>query len=33
MNREVFVYVDTDGSRRLVGRLWTRSRKGPSVDT
>jgi len=28
MDREVFVYVDTDGSSRLVGRLWTRSRRG-----
>lgn len=28
MGREVFVYVDTDGSPRLAGRLWARSRKG-----
>jgi len=28
MDREVFVHIDTDGSPRLVGRLWTRSRRG-----
>ena len=27
MDREVFVYVDLDGARHLMGRLWARVRK------
>lgn len=28
MNREMFVYIDLQGKPILVGRLWSRIRKG-----
>ena len=28
MDREVFVYIDLEGKQHLVGKLWTRTRKG-----
>lgn len=28
MDREIFVYVDLEGTPHLVGRLWTRTRRG-----
>lgn len=33
MDREVFVYVDLDGTPHLVGRFWTRVRKGKESAT
>src|SRR5215469_10048236 len=33
MDKEVFIYVDLNGVRHLVGRLWARMRKGSESAT